>query len=89
MSVSYLEVKKVFDTLPVGYYIGRDVKRELSESENGSYYDPMNDKITISFNNKGNYTYNELKIFTNDFSNYDKDIKNLNRINTSELQYHI
>ena len=49
MSVSYLEVKKVFDTLPVGYYIGRDVKRELSESENGSYYDPMNDKITISF----------------------------------------
>ena len=49
MSVSYLEVKKVFDTLPVGYYIGRDVKRELSESENDSYYDPMNDKITISF----------------------------------------
>ena len=49
MSISYLEVKKVFDTLPVGYYIGRDVKRELSESENGSYYDPMNDKITISF----------------------------------------
>ena len=49
MSVSYFEVKKVFDTLPVGYYIGRDVKRELSESENGSYYDPMNDKITISF----------------------------------------
>ena len=49
MSASYLEVKKVFDTLPVGYYIGRDVKRELSESENGSYYDPMNDKITISF----------------------------------------
>ena len=49
MSVSYLEVKKVFDTLPVGYYIGRDVKRELSESEDGSYYDPMNDKITISF----------------------------------------
>lgn len=49
MSASYLEVKKVFDTLPVGYYIGRDVKRELSESENDSYYDPMNDKITISF----------------------------------------
>lgn len=49
MSVSYFEVKKVFDTLPVGYYIGRDVKRELSESENGSYYDPMNDKIIISF----------------------------------------
>ena len=49
MSVSYLEVKKVFDTLPVGYYIGRDVKRELSNSEDGSYYDPMNDKITISF----------------------------------------
>ena len=49
MSVSYLEVKKVFDTLPVGYYIGRDVKRELSKSEDGSYYDPMNDKITISF----------------------------------------
>lgn len=49
MSVSYLEVKKVFDTLPVGYYIGRDVKRELSKSEDGSYYDPMNDKIIISF----------------------------------------
>lgn len=49
MSVSYFEVKKVFDTLPVGYYIGRDVKRELSESKDGSYYDPMNDKIIISF----------------------------------------
>lgn len=49
MSVSYFEVKKVFDTLPVGYYIGRDVKRELSKSEDDSYYDPMNDKITISF----------------------------------------
>lgn len=49
MSVTYFEVKKVFDTLPVGYYIGRDVKRELSKSEDGSYYDPMNDKIIISF----------------------------------------
>ena len=52
---------------------------------NLGYYSIFNDKITISFNNKGNYTYNELKIFTNDFSNYDEDIKNLNRINTSDF----
>lgn len=49
MEISYLQVKKIFDTLPVGYYIGRDVQRELSNSSKESFYDPMNDKICISY----------------------------------------
>lgn len=49
MEISYLQVKKIFDTLPVGYYIGRDVQRELSNDSKESFYDPMNDKICISY----------------------------------------
>lgn len=49
MEITYLQVKKIFDTLPVGYYIGRDVQRELSNDSKESFYDPMNDKICISY----------------------------------------
>lgn len=49
MEISYLQVKKIFDTLPVGYYIGRDVQRELSNGSKESFYDPMNNKICISY----------------------------------------
>lgn len=49
MEITYLQVKKIFDTLPIGYYIGRDVQRELSNDSKESFYDPMNDKICISY----------------------------------------
>lgn len=49
MEITYLQVKKIFDILPVGYYIGRDVQRELSNNSKTSFYDPMNDKICISY----------------------------------------
>lgn len=49
MEITYLQVKKIFDTLPVGYYIGRDVQRELSNDSKKSFYDPMNDKICVSY----------------------------------------
>lgn len=53
---------------------------------NLGYYSEYNDKITINFNNKGEYTYDELKIFANDFSNYNEDIKKLNNVKTSDFK---
>lgn len=71
MEISYLQVKKIFDTLPVGYYIGRDVQRELSNDSKESFYDPMNDKICISYS----FIKEELK--ETDEKNIENDVRTL------------
>lgn len=49
MNISYFEVANILKTLPIGYYIGRNVNVELNKDTEGSYYEPMHDKIVISF----------------------------------------
>ena len=49
MNYSTNELNNILKTLPVGYYLKRNVTVEMDESAGCSYYDPMNDKICISF----------------------------------------
>ena len=49
MDFTVNEVEKILKTLPIGYYIKRNVEVKLDETSGFSYYDPMNDKICISF----------------------------------------
>ena len=71
MEISYLQVKKIFDTLPVGYYIGKDVQRELSNDSKESFYDPMNDKICIS------YSFIKEGLKETDEKNIENDVRTL------------
>ena len=71
MEISYLQVKKIFDTLPVGYYIGKDVQRELSNDSKESFYDPMNDKICI------NYSFIKEGLKETDEKNIENDVRTL------------
>lgn len=49
MTVTFKEIENIAKTLPVGYYIKRDIKVIVSETEKGSWYDSMNDTITVSY----------------------------------------
>lgn len=49
MKVSFNEINNIIKTLPIGYYIGRKLEITLSETEKGSYYEPMHDKIVVSY----------------------------------------
>lgn len=71
MEISYLQVKKIFDTLPVGYYIGKDIQRELSNDSKESFYDPMNDKICIS------YSFIKEGLKETDEKNIENDVRTL------------
>lgn len=48
MEISKAEIEKILKTLPIGYYIKRNINTTLSD-EDCSYYDIMNDKIIISY----------------------------------------
>lgn len=47
MNITFPQCKTIMDTLPIGYYAGRRIGIELNEKEATSFYDPMEDKITI------------------------------------------
>ena len=47
MVVTFNEVQSVLDTLPIGYYLGRNLDVKLSDED--TCYDPMNDIVYISF----------------------------------------
>lgn len=49
MNISKAQVETILKTLPIGYYIGRNIKVSLSESEESSFYDQINDEILISY----------------------------------------
>ena len=49
MNISKAQVEAILKTLPIGYYIGRNIKISLSESEESSFYDQINDEILISY----------------------------------------
>lgn len=48
MDVKYHDIKTIFDTLPIGYYVGRPIKVNLSETDKISSYSQASDSITIS-----------------------------------------
>lgn len=48
MLPTFIEIENILKTLPVGYYIGRNVPLKLT-NENDSYYAPMDDKAYISY----------------------------------------
>lgn len=48
MEISKAQVEKILKTLPIGYYIKRDVKTSLGD-DRCSHYDIMNDEIVVSF----------------------------------------
>lgn len=48
MLPTFIEIENILKTLPVGYYIGRNVPLKLT-NENGSHYVPMDDEAYISY----------------------------------------
>lgn len=48
MLPTFIEIENILKTLPVGYYIGRNVPLKLT-NETGSHYVPMNDEAYISY----------------------------------------
>ena len=51
MSITKERTQSILQTLPVGYYLKRNIEVELSETANTSYIDLQNEIITISMNN--------------------------------------
>lgn len=49
MKVSFAQCKSIFDTLPIGYYLGRNVDAELSETSPASYCDLGSESIILSY----------------------------------------
>ena len=49
MKKSYIEIKNIFETVPIGFYSGRKITCDLSEEGAISYYEPLADEITVSY----------------------------------------
>ena len=49
MTITYPIVKAIFDTLPIGYYLGRAIDCELSAKADNSFFNFESDKIIISY----------------------------------------
>lgn len=50
MNISIEQVQKIFKTLPIGYYIGRNINASL-EMTKTSYYNFIQDKVVVSYLN--------------------------------------
>lgn len=51
MKITKERAQSILQTLPVGYYLKRNIEVELSETANTSYIDLQNESITIAMNN--------------------------------------
>lgn len=49
MELTFMECRKILNTLPTGYYCGRKVPTELDKTADTSFYSMLTDTITISF----------------------------------------
>ena len=49
MKVSLDYFKSILNTLPISYYLGRNIGFDISETAETSYYMPLEDKIVISY----------------------------------------
>lgn len=48
MKLTKLKAEQILGTLPIGYYVGRDIPIQLHEEQECSSYSPKEDSITIS-----------------------------------------
>lgn len=48
MHITFNEIQNIFKTLPIGYYLKRNIKHVLDNSA-ASYFDPMNDEIHVGY----------------------------------------
>lgn len=52
MQVTYNQVKKILDTLPIGYYLGHAIPPvKLSKESDSTYINQITEEITVSFRN--------------------------------------
>lgn len=52
MQVTYNQVKKILDTLPIGYYLGHSIPPvKLSKKSDSTYINQITEEITVSFQN--------------------------------------
>lgn len=52
MQITYNQVKKLLDTLPIGYYLGHSIPPvKLSKESNSTYINQITEEITVSFQN--------------------------------------
>ena len=49
MEITYNNLKNILKTLPIGYYIGRNIPVTMEEYSNMSYYNPAKDEIVIGY----------------------------------------
>lgn len=72
MTVEKFQIEQILKTLPIGYYAKRNIEMSLDEKAECSCYDPMNDKILVSFKQL-QPVLSELK----DESNLENDIRTM------------
>lgn len=52
MQITYNQVKKILDTLPIGYYLGHSIPPvKLSKESESTYINQITEEITVSFQN--------------------------------------
>lgn len=52
MQITYNQVKKILDTLPIGYYLGHSIPPvKLSKESDSTHIDQITEEITVSFRN--------------------------------------
>lgn len=49
MELSFAKCESIVNTLPIGFYTGRRIGIEVDREAETSFYDPMNDKIVVSY----------------------------------------
>ena len=49
MELSFAKCESIVNTLPIGFYTGRRIGITLDAKEETSFYDPMEDKIVVSY----------------------------------------
>ena len=47
MSITVNTIRNIFNTLPIGYYLGRRITNVLSEKTTAAFYDPITDEIVV------------------------------------------
>ena len=49
MELSFARCESIANTLPIGFYTGRRIEVEMDKTSKVSFYDPMEDKIVVSY----------------------------------------
>lgn len=49
MLLTFTRCQEILDTLPIGYYLGRDIPVTLDHKGTNSFYDAFNNSITLSY----------------------------------------